>query len=361
MGYSLKTATKQLSGVSHVVREVGVYWAARGLIANKVLPVVFGTGNSLFEQRKQISPVLRNRENEIDPHIRDILKREKGISKEIEILGKKLDISTDNIRELGFIFMKKADAVLVSMTWEGSYQRFLAEMVDKKLPHEKQLELAVAYADTKVLNTQPSSILEDVSPFSRQKGILGFFTFLQSWRLKSQAIINYEMRYARENTNKFSDVFTKAHKSEGQLGLYKVLASYAAEAYIMMLIMKAIFGKDPEDEDYLFTPLGNVIGNIPVIGQLSEMLMRSYKFDKGLNAYRLRQNMANVAPASIPVNILFKAAEDKNDSSAVSFYQNLNLVEWFTGIKPTNVYRDLRDLYYNATGQEKSKDEKKMY
>lgn len=326
LSYRPKIGVKTTLSFGAGAQEIGWHWASRGaaeLLARR---------GEMIDDIHSKSQYMKNRWRLMNREIQEQLESLEPFAKRLVIKGK--EITLQDAKEFGLIFIKLGDEAVTHSIWQGSYEKHLSEHSNlSEMQREKE---ASAYADDIIGNTQPSSRDMDLAHWQRGQGLRRILSMFMTPTLKYGARTRAQWRGFTEGHIKFKDY--ARHVANEQILPIMILTAVSGVS------IKSIMGDDDDEE-----PLLNEIGY-----NLSRHAFSAYPVANGLSFY-LKNKYGDVV--SSPVFDALNRIHIKTLSEGADFFMGKDAfsgkaakdlayalalsIEFEMGIPAIRTYRDI--------------------
>lgn len=332
LGLNLKTAAKQVIGLTTVAQDIGWDWTMHGL---KTLITRRGAA---IDGVREKSVYVADREKSIDREITESLSSSlKPDAREVEIMGRR--ITKHDLTGFMYTFITAVDRVCVVTAWEGAYQ--------KALYAGKSEADARAEGDAAVANSQPSARAMDLAGLQRGKGASRMFTQFMSWTIKYGHRTRAHLRGWREGKITTAE-YTRHVLNEQLLPVLGVV--------VINQLWSALRPKKKKErpvwEDFFLEGLSQILSGYPILNRVPSAIEYG---EQGLTeAPPLKPLLLHYRTGKAAAKFFDDEGTVEDDATAF-LYALAQSTSLELGIPWLNVARDIRGAYNTISGTEESK------
>lgn len=241
LGWNLKTVFRQFQGVMQSAPELGWGNILTGMSRTYRSPI------AMVQAVDDLSPFMADRRMGWDREAREATRNFKKLFK-IRV-GERTYTDSD-VHEFTMTFVRTADTLAVYPIWQGAYDKGINQLG----MNQKE---AVTFADRIIQKTNASATPVDLTPLQREGGIWRLFTMFMGEPMRKGS----RMRS-----------WWGAYKT-GNISIGEYAEHLFTETLLPALYFTSIVGllsdDEPDWKDYSAAALGEAMGVIPILSQLS--------------------------------------------------------------------------------------------
>ena len=321
---SMLNSAKELGGWRHVFN------GYLGLGTKGLGTATLGLSNTeTWHMIEEKSAYLKARESKGIRDIRNDVEALKWNHFEMKIPGTDKTLDKHDFNNVLYGWAKMNDRAVVAPVWMGGYMKYLNEMgAPEETPEEKEKN-AIAYADSVVQKSQPSSLNVDLNSSQRNQSAVA-------------KLVTMFMSYPFTIANRFN-YYAKA-LAAGQISKAEYVNHFMLEVMLepmaRVMISAAALGTLPSAAKLALAPVNNVMSMIPGVSAAWNAILNDFDPSEVSPALDVLKKGKNVSDDVL-----------KNKDVPKIVWDVARLTGYLTGIPALNIVKTLLDFDAESKGE----------